>query len=223
MRELKDYFETESLSESRKKGIERRIFYASQFSVVQRSGADDLLAEEGLSAAVETVSAGGSGGSFTYGSPSVLHMFYREPGTADELVRRMHESRDLYHKLTDKNGFGSDYILEAELEYNRGNFDRAEILSYKAFHLTSGQNQTGILVCSLFCVRESLCFGGYGTGIVSAERAERSCRRQPGVIFSSILRICAGLSFSLLSVRCPACPSGLKRGNSTVSAFIIPR
>lgn len=150
MRELKDYFETESLSESRKKELSGEYFMLLSFlsyndlerMIYWQKKASQQLSRPSL--------LEGAGGSFTYGSPSVLHMFYREPGTADELVRRMHESRDLYHKLTDKNGFGSDYILEAELEYNRGNFDRAEILSYKAFHLTSGQNQTGILMCSLF-------------------------------------------------------------------------
>ena len=77
MRELKDYFETESLSESRKKELSGEYFMLLSFL----SYKDDLLAEEGLAAAVETVSAGGSRRKFhlrfSVGAPYVL------PGAGD--------------------------------------------------------------------------------------------------------------------------------------------
>ncbi len=150
MGDLKEYFKTESLSESRKKELNGEYFMLLSFlsyndldrMIRYQQKASRLLLRPSM---IE-----GANGSFTYGSPSIFHMFYREPGTADELVRKMHESREVYHKLTDKNGYGSDYMLEAEVEYNRGNFDKAEILSYKALHLSENENQTGVLVCALF-------------------------------------------------------------------------
>ena len=150
MGELRDYFETESLSESRKKELSGEYFMLLSFLFYndlqrmvhwQQKAAGQLSRPSLLE---------GSGGSFTYGSPSVLHMFYRASDSADELVRRMHDSRELYYRLTDKNGYGADYILEAEIEFNRGNIDKAEILSYKAHHMAAERNQTGIIVCVLF-------------------------------------------------------------------------
>jgi len=89
-------------------------------------------------------------GCWTYGSPSVIHMFYREPGTLDTLTKRLYESRDIYYKLTDSNGRGCEYILDAEREFFRDNLDKAEILSYKAFNVAKKYNQKGILIDSQF-------------------------------------------------------------------------
>ena len=89
-------------------------------------------------------------GCWTYGSPSVLHMFYREPGSLDQLTAKLYDSRDIYYKLTDSHGRGCEYILDAEREFVRDNLDKAEILSYKAYNVAKKYNQKGILIDSLF-------------------------------------------------------------------------
>lgn len=150
MQGLKDYFEKESLSESRKKELRGEYFMLLSFLSYNDI---DRMTKYQQKAAGQLSRASlleGNNGSWTYGSPSVFHMFFREPGTADELVRNMHESREVYYRLTYKNGYGADYVLQAELEYFRGNFDQAEILAYKALSMAREESQTGILVCALF-------------------------------------------------------------------------
>lgn len=160
MQELKEYFEQEPLSESRKK--ELRGEYLMLLSFLSYNDLDRMIlyqqkASEQLS---RPSLLEGTRGSWTYGSPSVLHMFYRVPGTADGLVKRMHESRSVYYRLTNKNGYGADYILEAETAYFRGCFDQAEILTYKALGMAREEKQTGIIVCALFLQTRILMMRG---------------------------------------------------------------
>ena len=48
----------------------------------------------------KTTSVGGSG-SWTFGSPSVLTMYYRTPGSLDRVVADMKECMPYYYRLTD--------------------------------------------------------------------------------------------------------------------------
>lgn len=150
MAELRDYFENESLSESRKRELRGEYFMLLSF--LSYNDLDRMIEyQQKASRQLSRPSfIEDTNGSWTYGSPSVLHMFYRSPGTADELVQKMKDSRELYYRLTNRNGYGADAVLEAEVEYIRGNFDRAEILSHRALGLAEEENQTGILVCALF-------------------------------------------------------------------------
>lgn len=92
----------------------------------------------------------GPGEPVSFGSPSVLFMFYRERGGLDELVRKMYESRDLYYKLTGNNSRGFEYLLEGEVEMYREHNDKAEILSYKAYNVARKYNHIGMQISALF-------------------------------------------------------------------------
>ena len=198
MKELKEYFETESLSESRKKELSGEYFMLLSFLSYndldrmiryQRKASERLLRPSMIE---------DSNGSFTYGSPSVFHMFYRQPGTADELIQKMHESRELYHKLTDKNGYGSDSVLEAEVEYNRGNFDKAEILSYKALHQAESEHQTGVLVCALFLqARLAMLKGEMEKGISVLKNLREKVIDSKRYLFVHTADICKAFLYSM--------------------------
>lgn len=92
----------------------------------------------------------GGKGSWTFGLPSVLYMFYREEGSLDELVKLLYDSRENYYSLTDNNGRGGEYVMDAEACFMRGNPERAEILSYKALTAAERYGQIGIAICAYF-------------------------------------------------------------------------
>ena len=69
----------------------------------------------------KTTSVGGSG-SWTFGSPSVLSMYYRTPGSLDRVVADMKECMPYYYRLTDGHGSGAEDLTEAESLFLQGNF-----------------------------------------------------------------------------------------------------
>lgn len=80
---------------------------------------------------------------FTFGAPSVMFLFYTETGRLDELLGKYAASRELYYRLTSHNGRGSEYLFDAEIQFNRGNLDKADILSHKAGTIAAKYHQTG--------------------------------------------------------------------------------
>ena len=66
----------------------------------------------------KTTSVGGSG-SWTFGSPSVLAMYYRTPGSLDRVVADMKECMPCYYRLTGGHGSGAEDLTEAESLFSR--------------------------------------------------------------------------------------------------------
>ena len=130
MRELKDYFETEFSFGEQKKELSGEYFMLLSFLSYNDLERMIYWQKKALSAAVETVLLEGAGGSFTYGSPSVLHMFYREPGTADEPGSPYAREQRSVSQAYRQERLWIDYILEAELSTT------AEILTERRFCLT---------------------------------------------------------------------------------------
>ncbi|KGK92019.1 LuxR family transcriptional regulator [Desulfosporosinus sp. HMP52] len=89
-------------------------------------------------------------GSWTFGSPSVLYMFYREPGTLRQEVQNLKEAMPVYSRITNGHGSGSEYVLEAEWHFNRGDFVSAEIEVQKGLYAAKRWSQGDILCCALF-------------------------------------------------------------------------
>ncbi|MBU5335441.1 helix-turn-helix transcriptional regulator [Intestinibacter bartlettii] len=85
---------------------------------------------------------------WTFGSPSVLYMYYREKGKLQEQVKIMRSAMPYYYKITENHGKGADYIMEAEVCFNQGDILNAEIALGKA--MLECDRYSGILCCALF-------------------------------------------------------------------------
>ena len=59
-------------------------------------------------------------GGWTFGSPSVLMMFYRGPGQLESELAQMDECMPHYYKITDGHGQGAEKIMSAEVDFMRG-------------------------------------------------------------------------------------------------------
>lgn len=101
-------------------------------------------------------------GSWTMGSPSVLCLFYRKPGSLRSLVHNIRQALPLYYKLTEKNGYGGEYALSAERYYLQGDFLSAQIEGQKALVMGSELPSTGVYLCAYFIkIRVSLALGDF--------------------------------------------------------------
>jgi LuxR family maltose regulon positive regulatory protein len=101
-------------------------------------------------------------GRWTFGSPSILHLFYRESGRLEQEVIEMKEMMPYYYQLTNGHGVGSEYVMEAEWYYNKGDFENAEIAIHKAQVQASKIYQPNIIIATIFLeIRMTLVKGDY--------------------------------------------------------------
>lgn len=97
-------------------------------------------------------------GSWTFGSPSVLMMFHRETGKMNDELHAMQESMPYYNRITDDQGIGAEYVMEAEVRYCRGEFVDAHIALEKAWIAAKSKGQQYIMLCCDFLLlRMTLC------------------------------------------------------------------
>jgi len=87
---------------------------------------------------------------WTFGSPSVLYMFYREAGKLETEVQNIKEALPFYSQITNGHGNGGEYVMEAELHFSRGDFENAEIIIHKAAYEANRCGQYDIIVCTHF-------------------------------------------------------------------------
>jgi LuxR family maltose regulon positive regulatory protein len=98
-----------------------------------------------------------STGSWTFGSPSVLYMFYRESGKLEQEVQNMKEAMPYYYQLTNGHGTGAEHLMEAEWHFNRGDFESAEIAVHQALYLADKAKQPNMTLCAFF-LQERMAF-----------------------------------------------------------------
>ncbi|MFT4107057.1 MAG: LuxR C-terminal-related transcriptional regulator [Lacrimispora sp.] len=113
---------------------------------------------------------------WTFGSPSVLYMFYRESGKLDEELEQMDECMPFYYDLTAGHGSGAEFIMRAEAHFMRGEPEEAEILCHKAIFTADSKRQNSIVQCGLFLLARIALLTGNEAMLQSALQslAERS-------------------------------------------------
>ena len=97
-------------------------------------------------------------GGWTFGSPSVLMMFYRAPGELAGELAEMDECMPHYYKITDGHGQGAEKIMRAEAAFMQGRFTDAHIELESAYAQIEGNGQENMALCCNFLARRlSLC------------------------------------------------------------------
>ena len=97
-------------------------------------------------------------GGWTFGSPSVLMMFYRAPGELQSELQEMDECMPHYYKITNGHGQGAETIMRAEADFMRACFADAQIMLERAYAQIDGNGQENMALCCDFLAwRLSLC------------------------------------------------------------------
>ena len=110
-------------------------------------------------------------GGWSFGSPSVLMMYHREPGALKKELAEMEECMPHYYKITNGHGQGAEKIMSAEAYFLQGKFTDAQIALEQAYAQIEGNGQENIALCCDFLARRlSLC-------IETEERASFAARR----------------------------------------------
>lgn len=91
-----------------------------------------------------------SSGGWTFGSPSVLMMFHREPGGLAKERQEMNDCMPHYYKITSGHGQGAETVMDAESEFMQGHYTDAGIELERAYGQIVGNGQESIALCCDF-------------------------------------------------------------------------
>ena len=91
-----------------------------------------------------------SGGGWTFGSPSVLMMFYRAPGELEDELLEMDECMPHYYQVTNHHGQGAETIMRAEALFCQGRFTDAHIELERAYAQIRESGQVNMALCCDF-------------------------------------------------------------------------
>ena len=130
-----------------------------------------------------------AGSSWTFGSPSVLMMYYRAPGELQKETREMHECMPHYYRITNGHRLGAELVMDAEASFMQGKLHEAEIGLARARAAIAGSGQENMALCCDFLELRLLGSGGRRRLDVKA-RAEALLARHDVVLlnmFESIL------------------------------------
>ena len=92
-------------------------------------------------------------GGWTFGSPSVLMMFYRAPGELESELAEMDECMPHYYKVTNHHGQGAETIMRAEALFCQGRFTDAHIELECAYVQVKNNGQVNMALCCDFLSR----------------------------------------------------------------------
>ena len=130
-----------------------------------------------------------AGSSWTFGSPSVLMMYYRAPGELQKETHEMHECMPHYYRITNGHGLGAELVMDAEASFMQGKLREAEIGLARARAAIAGSGQENMALCCDFLELRLLRSGGRRRLDIKA-RAEALLARHDVVLlnmFESIL------------------------------------
>ena len=161
--------------------------------------------------------------SWTFGSPSVLYLFYRESGKLSQHVRDIIEAMPYYCQLTDGHGSGAEYVMEGEKYFNAGDFENAEISMHKAFIKAQSKMKTDIIICAKFLqVRIAFMKGDFVNllGILNNVRRDMTSKREY-YFYSHTIEISEGFVYSLLKQK-DKVPERVAKGDLSSSLLMFP-
>lgn len=139
-------------------------------------------------------------GSWTFGSPSVMYMFYRESGMFEDHVCVMKKALTYYYSLTNNYGNGAEYVMEAERYFNMGDFVNAEISVTKALYKAQSNMQIGIVLCAEFLqMRLAFVKGNFSLLVESLQKMHENIVNNLEHLFIYTIGICEGFIYSLLN------------------------
>ena len=134
---------------------------------------------------------------WTFGSPSVLMMFHRTPGTMDEVVAEMRRGVPFYSKSASGHGGSAGHVIAGEAALLRGDFVDAEIELERAYAQCEGSNQTHMeLCCDFLALRLQLC--GRGTLRYSPQARREQLHQMHNLFWMKLWSGCCAYYYALL-------------------------
>ena len=161
-------------------------------------------------------------GVWTFGSPSVVYMFYREIGKQEKGVQEIIASMPYYYQLANGHGRGAEYVMAAEWYFNQGDFENAEIEVDKALNQARDYNQSAIVICALFLqTRLTVMKGDYAYTLNLFEKMHDGIEQKRMYALMHTFDMCTGFVNAYL-MQNSKIPVWLSEGNFNSSRLFFP-
>ncbi len=136
---------------------------------------------------------------FTFGSPHLLYVYFREQGTFREISRQAGISFTSYSQFADGCGMGSDYLLEAEYCLETCDLTAAELNSFRAIYKARTKDQTSIIICANFTlIRLYIVQGKVSEAIEMLKQLEQDMTEANNSIYNTTIDMCKGYVYACL-------------------------
>ncbi len=160
--------------------------------------------------------------SWTFGSPSVLYLFYRESGKLSQHVKDIIEAMPYYYQLTDGHGSGAEYVMESERYFNAGDFENAEIFMHRAFNKAQSKMKTDIMICAGFLqMRIAFMRGDFANLLEQLNNMRRNIISKHKFFYIHTVEISEGFIYSLLK-QSDMIPERVAKGDLSSSLLMFP-
>ena len=125
-------------------------------------------------------------GSWTFGSPSVLMMYYRAPGELQKELHEMNECMPHYYRITNGHGLGAELVMAAEASFMQGRLHEAEIGLERARTKIAGSGQENMALCCDFLQLRLRLAAGKGR-LLDMESRKQSLQARHDVVLLNML------------------------------------
>jgi len=161
-------------------------------------------------------------GSWTFDSPSVLYLFYRESGQLEQEVHELNVALPHYYRLTAGHGSGAEYVMQAERYYNIGDFENAEIAAHNAMFIAQSQEQVAIEICALFLqLRLAIVKGDFTYVMSNLLEMREKIQQQKLYPYIHTWDMCEGFVYSCLNYK-KKIPEWIVKSDLEDSAICFP-
>ena len=135
--------------------------------------------------------------SWTFGSPSVLWMFHRDPGLLDSELAEMDRCMLCYYRITNDRANGSALVMRGEAALLQGRFADAQIELERAYTAIADNGQENIALCCDFLALR-LYLLGHGSPRYTPQNRRDSLREQHYQVWLWLWDTCCAYFYALL-------------------------
>lgn len=136
---------------------------------------------------------------WTYGSPSILSIYYCEAGQLSHTVNKMKDCMEWYEKLTEGHGRGADVVMEAEWLLNQGEFDQAQILALRGIYLAETSGQISVQAAGMLVLaRKTLLLGDYAGANIELNKIQELIKHIDNFNLKREADLCKSYIYSVL-------------------------
>jgi len=136
---------------------------------------------------------------FTFGSPHLLYLYFRDPGTFLRTTELIEKKFPVYSQYADGCGSGADYLVLAEYQLETGDWEAAQQNAQKAIYKAALKEQHSVIICAHFVTLRLQVKNGQIAEAVNRFHqleAETLALHQP--LYNTTIELCKGYLYALL-------------------------
>lgn len=156
---------------------------------------------------------------FTFGSPHLLYIYFRDEGTLKKVLGIVVDRMPLHAKMANGSGTGCEYLGIAEYSLETGDFEAAEINSFKAIYKAKTKIQTSIIICAYFnLIRLYIFQGKIDEATEKLNELQREVSKLNHSIYNTTMDLCRGYIYACIG-KIEKIPPWLQIGDMTAADF----